>query len=162
MWRVSPTTVAFQLRVLGRDDIAISQAFVELQPDGAAPAEPAGTGAGAVSIIGGLQRNLEKLPSAARRGLVQRVKGVFAFQLDTAAFTLDMKNGDGAVIVGRGPSPDVTITVSDENFAKLAAGKLSGKDAFMTGAVKIKGNLMLSVKMDTVLKTLSGNVASKL
>lgn len=46
---------------------------------------------------------------------------------------------------GAAKKPDVTINLSDETFINLADGKLNGQKAFMTGALKVKGNVMLAV-----------------
>ena len=42
---------------------------------------------------------------------------------------------------------DCTVTLSDENFLALASGKLQGMQAFMSGKMKIKGNMMLAQKV---------------
>ncbi|KAL7424425.1 hypothetical protein Q5752_000108 [Cryptotrichosporon argae] len=47
---------------------------------------------------------------------------------------------------------DVTINLSDDTFMGLADGKLNAQKAFMTGAIKVKGQVMLATKLDGVLK----------
>jgi putative sterol carrier protein len=44
------------------------------------------------------------------------------------------------------------LNLADETFVDLAAGKINGQKAFMAGKLKIKGNMMLSTKLDIVLK----------
>ena len=41
---------------------------------------------------------------------------------------------------------DCTITISEENFLALVSGKLQGMQAFMSGKMKIKGNMGLAQK----------------
>ncbi|KAG9102608.1 hypothetical protein FRC06_001651 [Ceratobasidium sp. 370] len=68
-----------------------------------------------------------------------------------AVWTIDLKK-EGTV--KKGPAsgkPDVVISLS-ETFTELAAGKLNGQKAFMTGKLKTKGNMMMATKLEAVLK----------
>jgi multifunctional beta-oxidation protein len=168
MWRVSPTLIVLQFRVLGRDDIAISNAFVELFAEGETPkasAAPVAGGAASESmkIVKQLRANLEKAPEAMRAGLVTKTNGVFEFVIGPDAFVIDLKNGNGSVSLGKASGkPDISITVGDKDFVQLAAGKMTGQQAFMKGLVKVKGNMMMAMKLDPVLKALKGTPQSKL
>ncbi len=46
--------------------------------------------------------------------------------------------------------PDVTLTVSEDNFFKLVSGVLSLQMAFMTGKVKVEGNLQLATRFGSL------------
>lgn len=54
--------------------------------------------------------------------------------------------------VKQGTKADVTINTSDDTFVDMADGKLNGQKAFMSGKLKVKGNIMLATKLDGVLK----------
>lgn len=72
---------------------------------------------------------------------------------DEKTWTIDLKK-KGEVTQGPAkPKADVTISLSDETFQSLADGKLNGQKAFMSGKLKVKGNIMLATKLDTVLKS---------
>ena len=63
---------------------------------------------------------------------VAKVKGVFRFDITenkkvVKTWTADLKNGDGSLVEGEGTKPDVTITVADADFVKLAAGELDAQ-----------------------------------
>ncbi len=46
----------------------------------------------------------------------------------------------------------MTVIVNDKDFLDLAAGTLNAQKAFMSGKIKIKGNMGLSAKLEAVLK----------
>ncbi|MCB1154003.1 MAG: SCP2 sterol-binding domain-containing protein [Deltaproteobacteria bacterium] len=55
--------------------------------------------------------------------------------------------------IKQGPhaSPNCTITVKGEDFVNIANGKLSGQMAFMTGKLKIAGDMGLAMKLQKLL-----------
>jgi hypothetical protein len=58
-------------------------------------------------------------------------------------FSYYIKIGGGAVELGRGDldEPDARVRSSYETAARLSQGKLSNQMAFLTGKVKLSGNL---------------------
>ncbi|KAI9461647.1 sterol-binding-like protein [Lactarius psammicola] len=95
---------------------------------------------------------------------LKKNNGVFEVRVKDAAgkeafWTIDLKK-TGTVKKGEAKSlglkPDVTILLSDETFVDIADGKTTGQKAFMTGALKTKGNMMLATKLDGVLKSTKG------
>merc|ERR1712118_190412 len=63
---------------------------------------------------------------------------------------LDLKNGGGACKFDEDKA-DVTITLAEADFVAMAEGKLDGMQAFMSGKLKIKGNMMLAQKLGPIL-----------
>merc|ERR1712176_949748 len=66
---------------------------------------------------------------------------------------IDLKNGSGSTARGDGEKPDVTITMADADFVAMADGKLDGMEAFMSGKLKISGNMMLAQKLGPILES---------
>jgi putative sterol carrier protein len=64
--------------------------------------------------------------------------GVWAFRIN---------NGVGELIPGGVEKPDVTITVSGKDWLAITEGKLDPTTAFMTGRVKIAGDMMLAMRL---------------
>jgi putative sterol carrier protein len=55
------------------------------------------------------------------------VQGIILFNVGGKEWTLDLSSGKGAVTEGQpdGVTPELTLTMTDETFAKLVAGKLN-------------------------------------
>ena len=70
-------------------------------------------------------------------------------------WTTDLKNGSGKVWRGAADKPGCTLTLEDDDFAQLFAGKLDAMKAFMSGKLKIGGNAMLAQKLQTLFKPAS-------
>ncbi|RMJ27055.1 SCP-2 sterol transfer family [Aspergillus sp. HF37] len=100
---------------------------------------------------------------AARKEAVNQAKAVVAFTIKNGdgkeeSWHLDLKE-NGAV--GKGAAPqggkaDVTLNLSDADFASLVSGKANAQRLFMGGKLKIKGNIMKATKMEPVLKKAQG------
>ncbi|ETN80300.1 oxidoreductase, short chain dehydrogenase/reductase family protein [Necator americanus] len=72
----------------------------------------------------------------------------------TTNLALDFKSSSPSVYYGdvkNGEKPTVTVTVSDDDFFDIANGKLNSQKAFMGGKLKVKGNVMLLQKLQTIL-----------
>ncbi|KAM4709796.1 peroxisomal multifunctional enzyme type 2 isoform 2-T2 [Discoglossus pictus] len=90
--------------------------------------------------------------------LVKKVNAVFQWDITkdgntVAQWTIDLKNGSGEVYRGkvRGRA-DTSFTLSDQDFMELVLGKLNPQKAFFAGKLKVKGNIMLSQKLEIILK----------
>ena len=86
--------------------------------------------------------------------VVAKVGAVFHWELrakkgDAPTYvTIDLKNGNGKVAMGKEGKADATFIMLDDDFMKLTAGKLKPQDAFMTGKMKIKGNMAKAMKFN--------------
>ncbi|MHB8158601.1 MAG: SCP2 sterol-binding domain-containing protein [Desulfocucumaceae bacterium] len=83
------------------------------------------------------------------------VNGVFQFDIsgdDPMAFFFKLE--DGAPTIGEGTTDGATITVSmaSADFKDMLDGKLNGTMAFMSGKLKIKGDMSLAMKLESILK----------
>jgi putative sterol carrier protein len=63
----------------------------------------------------------------------------------------DLKATPPAVAAGVHPSANCTITVAGPDFVNIKSGKLSGQMAFMTGKLKIAGDMGLAMKLQKIL-----------
>lgn len=86
---------------------------------------------------------LQKLPTAIKPEMVEDIDCVVQLNISTPHF-VTMKEGVCTIVEGSAPESDVSLTLSDDNLIALLTGKLSGVMAFMTGKLKIEGDLMLA------------------
>ncbi|KAB1220244.1 Peroxisomal multifunctional enzyme type 2 [Morella rubra] len=61
-------------------------------------------------------------------------------------YTIDLKKGEITKGAYEGGKPDATFSFKDEDFVKVALGKMNPQIAFMRGAMKIKGSLSAAQK----------------
>jgi putative sterol carrier protein len=59
---------------------------------------------------------------------------------------------DGGCSVGPGPgtSPSLTLQVSSQDWLDMLAGKQSGQMLFMSGRLKVKGDMGLAMKLGSM------------
>ncbi|KFY03686.1 hypothetical protein O988_01312 [Pseudogymnoascus sp. VKM F-3808] len=93
---------------------------------------------------------------AERKNAIKMGQSVFAFTLknkagETDSWHIDLKK-EGVVAKGLGDKPTVTLSLSDEDFGKLVAGKANAQKLFMSGKLKVKGDVMKATKMEPILK----------
>ncbi|KAF3119940.1 hypothetical protein TWF225_011550 [Orbilia oligospora] len=105
------------------------------------------------SIAAALKDETEKKDAIKKGG------AVFCFTLKNAAgqtdsWFIDLKQ-TGAVGKGEAPSggkADITLSLSEENFGKLVEGKANAQKLFMSGGLKVKGDMMKATRAEVVLK----------
>jgi 3-hydroxyacyl-CoA dehydrogenase/3a,7a,12a-trihydroxy-5b-cholest-24-enoyl-CoA hydratase len=85
--------------------------------------------------------------------MVGKVGAVFLFKIKDpdASWTVDLKNGKGAVTDG-GTTADCTLEISEKDFLDMTTGKSDPMKLFTGGKLRISGNVMLSQKLDFLSK----------
>ena len=63
-----------------------------------------------------------------------------------------IKEGELEVVKGEHENPNITLTMADEDYLAMIAGNLDGQAAFMTGKLKIKGDMSLAMKLGSIFK----------
>ncbi len=86
--------------------------------------------------------------------LVGKVNTVFLFKIKNpdADWTLDLKNGKGAVSEGVVGTPECTLEIAEADFLDMTTGKSDPMKLFTTGKLKISGNVMASQKLSFLQK----------
>lgn len=91
---------------------------------------------------------------------IKEVNSSFNFEItgdNDVLYGLTFNEGTATVTEGGVAGADCTLTMNEKNFKKLLQGQLNSTTAFMTGRLKVKGNIGLALKLENVLKKLSFN-----
>ncbi|HBW51665.1 MAG TPA: hypothetical protein DEF47_17370 [Herpetosiphon sp.] len=85
--------------------------------------------------------------SASRMEKLQNLKGKFNLELTKAdgsvAYSTTTFNGVD--------TPEVTLMMKAEDYAKILKGELNSQMAFMTGKLKFKGDMNFLMKLGTLM-----------
>lgn len=74
---------------------------------------------------------------------------------EAAKYGLILKDGESEVVEEGIEDADCLIILNVKNFKKLLQGDLNTTTAFMTGRLKVKGNIGLALKLENILKQYS-------
>ncbi|XP_066037521.1 hydroxysteroid dehydrogenase-like protein 2 [Chamaea fasciata] len=93
---------------------------------------------------------------------VRSTQGVFQFDLSGdggGTWYIDLKTKGGSTGFGKPPvAADVVMSMSSADFVKMFTGKLKPTLAFMSGKLRIKGNMALAIKLEKMLSQLSSKL----
>jgi putative sterol carrier protein len=87
-----------------------------------------------------------KLPEAFRPDVAGDTQATVQYELSEPMYSV-VQDGNMEVYEGRAENPDVTVTMSDEDFIALMKGELNGMAAFMSGKLKVSGDMMLAQRL---------------
>jgi len=113
-----------------------------------AAAAPAAGGGGQIAQV------FDDISKALSEDLVKKTNAVYSFKVtdEGTDWFLDLKNGAGSCGQGESPAPvDASFKMSSANFGKMFAGKLKPTAAFMTGRLKIEGNMGKAMKLEKLM-----------
>jgi putative sterol carrier protein len=92
-----------------------------------------------------------------RKKFIKQTNAVIQFTLKNnegkeESWYLDLKK-EGKIAKGPAPKADITLIVSDTHFGQLVEGKANAQKLFMSGKLKVKGNVMKAASIEGVLKS---------
>lgn len=92
----------------------------------------------------------EGLSSGVDASKIAGMSAVYQFNIGDDVYTVAV--ADGALNISEGPAekPSIELTMSEEDFIALTKGELNGQQAFLTGKLKIKGDMTLAMKLQSV------------
>lgn len=135
--------------------------FMDKKASGGSDATPQSTEASAPAG-GKVEKVFGMIEGLISPELVGKIKSVYAFEVtgdEAGHWYLDLKNGSGSC--GRGDPPstaDVTFIMTTDNFFKMFTGSLKPTTAFMTGKMKLTGDMGKAMKLESLMGKLKNKL----
>jgi len=100
--------------------------------------------------MGSVQEFFESLPERVSPERIAGMSNTYAFDIEGAgAWTVVIADGAITVTAGAGEA-DCTFSASEESFQKIVAGEQNPTTAYMTGKLKIKGDMGAAMKLQKI------------
>lgn len=83
------------------------------------------------------------------------VEAVIQYRLsgdEAGDYIVNIKDGKCTVSEGISPDPTMTLTAEANDFRDVLLGRVNGMQYFMTGKLKLAGDLNLAMKLTTFFK----------
>ena len=93
----------------------------------------------------------ETLPSRVDETKAAGVTNSYLFDVEGAGQWLVDVDGGRVNVTEGGGDADVTIATSEENFMRIVRGEQSPTGAYMTGKVKVEGDISLALRLRELL-----------
>ena len=97
-----------------------------------------------------VKETFEAMPARFKPDRAQGVKAVIQYDITgEGGCTYHVNVADGKCALAEGPaaSPILTLTMAAPDWLDMVSGKLNGQMAFMSGKLKLKGDMGLAMKL---------------
>jgi putative sterol carrier protein len=97
--------------------------------------------------VAGAREFFEALPSRVDASKTAGMNNTYVFEIEGAGtWTVDVRDGRVNVTEGAGDG-DCTIATSEKNFEKIVNGEQNPTTAYMSGKLKIRGDMGAAMKL---------------
>lgn len=128
----------------------------QMEEHGATPAFKAPSSSSATPPSGGpIESTFDVIRGVINEDVVKSTQGIYRFDLSGehgGVWFLDLKSGSGGAGQGEPPvKADVVMAMDSADFTKMFSGKLKPTMAFMSGKLRIKGDMTLAIKLEKLM-----------
>ncbi|NMD41829.1 MAG: SCP2 sterol-binding domain-containing protein [Firmicutes bacterium] len=102
-------------------------------------------------VLANIKKRVEEEASPEKLG---DLNAVFQFEItgdETGVVHAKVADGKAELVEAAHDNPNVTIIMSADDLGKLVAGELNATSAFMAGKLKIKGDMPLAMKLQSLI-----------
>ena len=89
---------------------------------------------------------LFRMPEAVDAGAAGDTSAVIQYEISEPVYHV-LEAGEVRTVEGRAEAPDLTVTISDDDLVALFGGKLNPMMAFMTGRIRVGGDMALAQRL---------------
>lgn len=85
----------------------------------------------------------------------QNLNAIYEFQITDqpeSVYQLEFDQGQAIIHSNSEKEPACTLKLKEKHFTKFLTGDLNSTSAFMTGRLKVDGNIGLALKLESMLK----------
>jgi putative sterol carrier protein len=90
----------------------------------------------------------------ARPDVVAKINAIYQFNISGpggGSWSVDCTSPSGAIAAGTAAGARCTVAMTDGDFLNMVNGKLNPQMAFMSGKLKIQGDMGLALKLQQIL-----------
>lgn len=102
------------------------------------------------------KQSFEVMPSRFNKEAAKGLNAVYQFDLSGdggGKWHAIIKDQTIEVKEGQHASPSITISMAAQDYLDMLSGKLNGQVAFMSGKLRISGDMGLALRMQTLFNT---------
>ncbi|XP_074545863.1 hydroxysteroid dehydrogenase-like protein 2 [Halichoeres trimaculatus] len=127
----------------------------QMEQHGATPAFKPPQSSAAPTSSGPIESTFSAIRGVINEDVVKSTQGIYQFDLSgehAGVWFLDLKSGAGSTGQGQPPvKADVVMAMDSNDFSKMFAGKMKPTMAFMSGKLRIKGDMTLAIKLEKLM-----------
>ncbi|REJ82578.1 MAG: hypothetical protein DWQ36_00890 [Acidobacteria bacterium] len=100
-----------------------------------------------------VQQIFDGMPERLNKGAAQGLDCVIQYELTGeggGSHHTVIKDGSCEVVEGTHAKPSMTVTMDASDFVDMTQGRLDGMTAFMSGKLKVSGDMGLAMRLQTL------------